>query len=57
MMFNKIEKVGCQFHHELDEGHAEAMGGGMFIVFQTVDGVPQSVALSTNDLAIMLEAA
>jgi len=40
----------------LDDGHAEVMGDGMFVLFQTVDGVPQSVVLSEDDLRRLLGA-
>lgn len=41
----------------LDEGHAEQMGGGMFIVFQEVEGITQAVTLSRDDLEAMLAVA
>lgn len=39
----------------LQDGIAECMGQGLFIVFQTDDqGVPQSLVLTETDLRIML---
>lgn len=38
----------------LDDGHAEVMGDGMFVLFQTVDGVAQSVTVSADDLRRLL---
>lgn len=39
---------------DLDEGYAEVMGDGMFVVFQTIGERTFSVALSADDLAKLL---
>lgn len=38
----------------LDDGYAERMGDGMFISFQTVDRIAQSVGLSADDLRLLI---
>ncbi|WP_206364346.1 hypothetical protein [Sphingomonas desiccabilis] len=48
--------MGLSLRVALDDGHAENMGDGMFVLFQTLDGAPQSVTLSRDDLARMLDA-
>ncbi len=53
---DSVEAVGLSLRVALDDGHAENMGDGMFVLFQTLDGAPQSVTLSRDDLARMLDA-
>ena len=50
-----IAQVQNELRVELSEGYAECMGDGLFIVFNTKDGETQSVVLSRNDLAAMLD--
>lgn len=38
----------------LEDGHAERMGDGMFVVFQTIGERTFSVTLSREDMAKML---
>lgn len=42
---------------QLEEGHAEHMGDGMFVVFQTIGERTFSVTLSRDDLAKMIDVA
>lgn len=41
---------------ELEDGYAECMGDGLFILFQKVDGEDQSIVLSKSDLAKLVGA-
>lgn len=40
----------------LEDGYAECMGDGLFILFQEVEGEAQSVVLSRRDLVRLLNA-
>lgn len=51
-----IEAAPSALRLDLEEGRAEHMGDGMFVVFQSVDGQVQSVTLSATDLLTMLAA-
>ncbi|MBB3693024.1 hypothetical protein [Sphingomonas sp. BK580] len=49
-----LGEVGRALRVALDDGYAEAMGDGMFVLFQEVDGEAQSLVLSEEDLRRML---
>jgi hypothetical protein len=53
----RIEAVGSALTVALDEGTAEYMGDGAFVVFQEVDGETQRLTLTTDDLRRMLDMA
>jgi hypothetical protein len=59
MMQERVETEGAEdaLRIGLDEGHAERMGGGMFVLFQEVDGRVQSITVSQDDLTKLLAAA
>ena len=41
---------------ELEDGYAECMGDGLFILFKELDGTPQSIVLTKSDLAVLVAA-
>lgn len=41
---------------ELEDGYAECMGDGLFILFKELDGTPQSIVLTKSDLAALVAA-
>jgi len=41
---------------DLEDGYAECMGDGLFILFKELDGAPQSIVLTKSDLATLVAA-
>jgi hypothetical protein len=41
---------------DLEDGYAECMGDGLFILFKELDGEPQSIVLTKSDLAALVAA-
>ena len=52
----RIESVRDELRLELEDGYAECMGDGLFILFKESDGVTQSLVLTQSDLAALVGA-
>lgn len=57
VLAERVAAMGQALRIALDDGHAESMGDGMFVLFQEVDGRAVRFTLSDDDMRKMLSMA